>query len=141
RGTNFPKDWYGTGFSTESSVNLVKAIRITEKDGKQSGSHPLGEKEFLASTDERIRPVSVYTAPDGSLYLLDMYHGIIQHKTYQPTYPRTQHLSRGLDKPGLGHGRIYRIRSTSGKLEKPVDIAALKGLDLVKMLMHANSWH
>ncbi len=141
RGTNFPKDWYGTGFSTESSVNLLKAIAITEKNGKQSGSHPLGQKEFLASTDERFRPVNVYTAPDGSLYLLDMYHGIIQHKTYQTTYLRKQHLSRGLDKPGLGHGRIYRIRSTSGKLEKPVDIAALKGLDLVKMLMHANSWH
>lgn len=141
RGTNFPKDWHGTGFSTESSVNLLKAIKITEKDGKQSGSHSLGEKEFLASTDERFRPVNVYTAPDGSLYLLDMYHGIIQHKTYQTTYLREQHLSRGLDKPGTGHGRIYRIRSSSGKLEKQVDIAALQGLDLVKMLMHANSWH
>jgi mono/diheme cytochrome c family protein len=141
RGTNFPKNWYGTGFSTEPSVNLVKAIKITEKDGKQSGSHPLGEKEFLASTDERFRPVNAYTAPDGSLYLLDMYHGIIQHKTFQTTYLRNQHLSRGLDKPGLGHGRIYRIRSTSGKLEAKVDIGALQGLPLVKMLMHANAWH
>ncbi|MCW1886791.1 c-type cytochrome [Luteolibacter flavescens] len=141
RGTNLPKDWYGMGFSTESSVNLVKAIKIAEKDGKLSGSHPFGEKEFLASTDERFRPVNVYTAPDGSLYLLDMYHGIIQHKTYQTSYLREQHLSRGLDKPGFGHGRIYRIRSTSGKLEPQVDISSLKGLDLVKMLMHANSWH
>jgi putative membrane-bound dehydrogenase-like protein len=141
RGTNFPKDWYGTGFSTESSVNLLKAIKITEKDGKQGGTHPLGEKEFLASTDERFRPVNVYTAPDGSLYLVDMYHGIIQHKTYQTSYLRQQHLARGLDKPGLGHGRIYRIRSTSGKLEPKTDIGALQGLDLVKMLMHANAWH
>lgn len=141
RGTNFPKNWYGAGFSTESAVNLLKAIRIEEKDGRQSGSHPLGEKEFLASTDERFRPVNVYTAPDGSLYLLDMYHGIIQHKTYQTSYLRQQHLSRGLDKPAFGHGRIYRIRSNSGKLEPKTDIAALGGLDLVKMLMHANSWH
>ncbi|QJE98672.1 DUF7133 domain-containing protein [Luteolibacter luteus] len=141
RGTNFPKDWYGSGFVTESSVNLLKAIKITEKNGKLSGTHPLGEKEFLASTDERFRPVNVYTAPDGSLYLLDMYHGIIQHKTFQTTYLRNQHLSRGLDKPGNGHGRIYRIRSTSGKLEPKVDIGALQGLDLVKMLMHPNSWH
>jgi mono/diheme cytochrome c family protein/glucose/arabinose dehydrogenase len=141
RGTNFPKDWYGTGFSTESVANLVKAIRIEDKDGRLSGSHPLGESEFLASTDERFRPVNVYTAPDGSLYLLDMYHGIIQHKTYQTSYLREQHLARGLDQPGFGHGRIYRIRSTSGRLERPVDIAALQGLDLVKMLMHPNSWH
>jgi len=141
RGTNFPKDWYGTGFATESCANLVKAIKIEEKDAKQSGSHPLGDKEFLASTDERFRPVNVYSAPDGSLYLLDMYHGIIQHKTYQTSYLRQQHLARGLDKPGFGHGRIYRIRSTSGKLEPKADIAALQGLDLVKMLMHANAWH
>ena len=141
RGTNFPKDWYGAGFSTESSVNLVKAIKIEEKDGKQSGTHPFGEKEFLASTDERFRPVNVYSAPDGSLYLVDMYHGIIQHKTYQTSYLRQQHLSRGLDKPGFGHGRIYRIRSTSGKLEPKVDISTLQGLDLVKMLMHPNAWH
>jgi mono/diheme cytochrome c family protein/glucose/arabinose dehydrogenase len=141
RGTNFPKEWYGTGFSTESVANLVKAIKIDEKDGKQSGSHPLGEKEFLASTDERFRPVNVYTAPDGSLYVVDMYHGIIQHKTYQTSYLRKQHLARGLDKPGFGHGRIYRVRSTSGKLEPKVDIGALQGLELVKMLMHANAWH
>lgn len=141
RGTNFPKDFYGMGFATESSVNLVKAIKIQEKDGKLSGTHPYGEKEFLASEDERFRPVNVYTAPDGSLYLVDMYHGIIQHKTYQTSYLRQQHLSRGLDKPGFGHGRIYRIRSTSGKLEPKVDIGALQGVELVKMLMHSNSWH
>jgi mono/diheme cytochrome c family protein/glucose/arabinose dehydrogenase len=141
RGTNFPKDWYGTGFATESSVNLVKAIKIKDEDGTLSGTHPFGEKEFLASTDERFRPVNLYTAPDGSLYLVDMYHGIIQHKTYQTSYLRQQHLSRGLDKPGFGHGRIYRIRSTSGKLEQKVDIGALQGVELVKMLMHANAWH
>ena len=141
RGTNFPKEWYGTGFATESVANLVKAIRIEEKDAKLSGSHPLGEKEFLASTDERFRPVNAYTAPDGSLYLVDMYHGIIQHKTYQTSYLREQHLARGLDKPGFGHGRIYRVRSSSGKLEPKVDIGALEGVELVRMLMHANSWH
>jgi mono/diheme cytochrome c family protein/glucose/arabinose dehydrogenase len=141
RGTNFPKEWYGSGFATESVANLVKAIRIEEKDGKLSGSHPLGEKEFIASTDERFRPVNAYTAPDGSLYLVDMYHGIIQHKTYQTSYLREQHLARGLDKPGFGHGRIYRIRSSSGKLEPKIDIGALEGVELVRLLMHANSWH
>ena len=141
RGTNFPEDWYGTGFTTESVANLVKAIKIEEQDGILSGSHRLGKKEFLASTDERFRPVNVYTAPDGSLYVVDMYHGIIQHKTYQTSYLREQHLSRGLDKPGFGHGRIYRVRSSSGKLERPVDLSQLENLELVKMLMHANAWH
>jgi putative membrane-bound dehydrogenase-like protein len=140
RGTNFPKEWYGTGFSTESAANLVKAIRITEKDGTLKGSHPLGEKEFLSSTDERFRPVNLYNAPDGSLYLVDMYHGVIQHKTYMTPYLRDQILSRGLDKPASGLGRIYRIRATSGKLETAQNIESFRGEDLVKLLGHPNAW-
>ncbi len=140
RGTNFPPEWYGTAFTTEPVANLVKAIRIVAKDGKLTGEHPLGESEFLASTDERFRPVNAYTAPDGSLYLLDMYHGIIQHKTYMTPYLRSQTLSRGLEKPATGFGRIYRIRSTNGKLETLKNLAALQGLDLVKVLMHPNAW-
>lgn len=140
RGTNFPKEWYNTGFTTESVANLVKAIRISDKDGDLKGGHPTRENEFLASTDERFRPVNAYNAPDGSLYVVDMYHGIIQHKTYMTSYLREQTLNRGLDKPGFGHGRIYRIRSTSGKSEPLKNIAALQGLDLVKVLMHPNAW-
>ncbi|MES2438680.1 MAG: PVC-type heme-binding CxxCH protein [Verrucomicrobiota bacterium] len=140
RGTNFPADWYGTAFTTEPVCNLVKAIRIKDSDGALEGGHPLGESEFLASTDERFRPVNAYTAPDGSLYILDMYHGIIQHKTYMTSYLRKQTLSRGLEVPAYGLGRIYRIRGATGKIQPPQDLAALHGLDLVKMLMHQNSW-
>lgn len=140
RGTNFPKSWYGVAFSTEPVSNLVKAISIREKDGSLEGTHVMGEREFLASTDERFRPVNAYNAPDGSLYILDMYHGIIQHRTYMTTYLRKQTLARGLDQPGLGHGRIYRIRSRVGKLERPQDLSQLQGLDLVRVLMHENAW-
>ena len=31
--------------------------------------------EFLASTDERFRPVSFSNAPDGTLYVVDLYRG------------------------------------------------------------------
>lgn len=140
RGTNFPQEWYGTAFTTEPSCNLVKAIRIEEKNGMLKGSHPTGNREFLASTDERFRPVNAYNAPDGSLYILDMYHGIIQHDTYMTTYLREQILSRGLDVPGFGHGRIYRIRSTTGKLDPPEDLSVLQDAYLVRLLAHPNSW-
>lgn len=141
RGTNFPKEWYGTAFATEPVANLIKAIRIAEKDGKLVGTHPFDKSEFLTSIDERFRPVNLYNAPDGSLYILDMYHGILQHETYMTEYLRKQTLARGLDKPALGNGRIYRIRSTTGKLESVPDLAALEPLALVRMLMHPNAWH
>jgi glucose/arabinose dehydrogenase/mono/diheme cytochrome c family protein len=141
RGTNFPAEWHGRGLVTESSVNLVKAVEIKEDDGRLTGSHPLGKSEWLASTDERFRPVNIYNAPDGSIHLLDMYHGIIQHKTFLTSYLREQYLSRGLEGPGAGHGRIYRVRHNGGKLEKIVDLETLSTEDLVKLLAHRNGWH
>ena len=142
RGTNFPASWLGTAFVTEPSVNLVKAIRIDRRpDGGVSGTHVFDDSEVLASTDERARPVNIHNAPDGSLLVLDMYHGIIQHKTFMTSYLREQTLARKLDQPSYGLGRIYRLRSTSGKLEPAVDLTTLEPLPLVRMLMHANAWH
>lgn len=141
RGTNFPPDWLGRGLVGESVVNLVKVIQIDDSDGKLSGSHPFGKTEWLASTDERFRPVNLYNSPDGAVLLLDMYHGIIQDKTFMTSYLREQYLSRGLDKPATGHGRIYRVRYNSGKLEAPLDFEKLSGEELIKLLAHKNGWH
>ncbi len=140
RGRNFPTEWLGTAFVTEPVCNLIKAIRIEESAGKLTGSHPLGESEFLASTDERFRPVNAFNAPDGSLYILDMYHGIIQHETYMTPYLRQQTLDRGLESPGLDGGRIYRIRSAKGILEKVPDLASMDAPQLVTMLASRNPW-
>jgi mono/diheme cytochrome c family protein len=63
-----------------------------------------------------------------------MYHGIIQHKTYMTTYLRGQTLSRGLQGPGYGHGRIYRIRSASKPLAKVEDLAKASDIALIKKL-------
>jgi glucose/arabinose dehydrogenase/mono/diheme cytochrome c family protein len=141
RGSNFPAGWYNTAFVAESVVNLVKAVRFEDDKGKFKGSAPIANDEFLTSTDERFRPVNLYTAPDGSLYLVDMYHGIIQHKTYMTTYLRAQVLSRGLDGPALGHGRIYRIRAANGQLAPKVNLEAMATAELVKLLNHPNGWH
>ncbi len=141
RGTNYPSEWAGRGLVTESGVNLVKAIAIEEKGGRLSGSHPYGKEEWLASTDERFRPVNIYNAPDGSTLILDMYHGIIQHRTFLTSYLREQYKDRGLDGPAAGHGRIYRVRHTGGKLERPVDMETMGTTDVVKLLAHPNGWH
>ena len=64
--------------------------------------------EFLASTDERFRPVNLSLAPDGTLYVVDMYRGIIQHKGYMTEYLRDYVLKHKLEQPN-SFGRIYRI--------------------------------
>jgi len=141
RGTNFPKEWYGRAFSCESSVQLVKAVDIKEENGKFIGTHPTGEEEFLTSTDERFRPVNSYNAPDGSLYIVDMYHGIIQHRDFLSNYLRKQSLDRGLENGGDELGRIYRIRAEKGPLEKIVDLEKLPTTELAKQLISANGWN
>ncbi len=140
RGDNFPGNAYGMVFVTEPCGNLVKAISVEEAEGSLRGDHPLREKEFLASTDERFRPVNAFTAPDGCLYLLDMYHGIIQHRTYVTSYLRKQLLSRKLDGPPSGHGRIYRIRHKGTPRGAAPRLASLTAPDLVKYLSHPNGW-
>lgn len=134
RGNNFPESVNGNAFVCESAAQLVKMIGIEAKDGNLKGSHPLQKRDFLTSTDERFRPVNIYNAPDGSLYLLDMYHGIIQHKTYMTTYLREQTLSRGLEGPGYGHGRIYRIRSANKPLATVADLSKASETQLIKNL-------
>lgn len=140
RGDQFPDSMYGTAFVTEPCGNLVKAITIKDGKGKLEGSHPYGEKEFLASTDERFRPVDAVTAPDGSLYIIDFYHGIIQHKTYVTTYLRNQYASRGLDKPGNDLGRIYRVKAKGKSLGERPRMQSLKAQELVPFLTHSNGW-
>ena len=141
RGSNFPSEWIGTGLVTESSINLIKAINVAEAGTHLKGEHTYKDKEWLASTDERFRPVNIYNAPDGTVHILDMYHGIIQHKIYLTPYLRKYYLDQGLDAPGTGHGRIYRVSHKGGKVEKVPDMETLSNGDLVKLLIHPNGWH
>lgn len=140
RGDNFPKTNETLAYVCESSAQLVKAIAVDSSKGKVSASHPYGKNEFLRSTDERFRPVNAYTAPDGTLYVLDMYHGIIQHKTFVTSYLREYILRQGLDKPSHGHGRIYRIRHASTpRAEKP-NLSQASQAELINTLGHPNGW-
>ncbi|YCM45056.1 c-type cytochrome [Verrucomicrobiaceae bacterium 227] len=134
RGTNFPAEFDGNAFVCESSAQLIKMVKVEAKDGNLKGSHPLKNHDFLTSTDERFRPVNIYNAPDGSLYILDMYHGIIQHRTYMTSYLREQTLSRGLEGPGLGHGRIYRVRAADKPLAKVPNFENAQTQDLITAL-------
>ncbi len=140
RGSNFPKEWYGRGMVPESVVNLVKTIDIKNGDLTLSGSHPLGNKEFLASTDERFRPVNLSNAPDGTLWVLDFYHGIIQDRFFMTSYLRDQYASRKLDGPAKGHGRIWRIRHRDGKLVAHQNLETMATAEVVSALKHTNAW-
>ena len=55
----------------------------SEQYRHQTYTDPIWKKrEFLASTDERFRPVNGAFGPDGCLYVVDFHRGVIQHKRF-----------------------------------------------------------
>lgn len=141
RGGIYPKEFDENVFVCEPAANLLKRNLIVESaaDGSVSAKNAYEGKEFLASTYERFRPVNCYTGPDGCLYIVDMHHGLIQHKTYLTTYCKDQYLERQLEKHLLT-GRIFRIVPDGAKLFRTPHLSTATTADLVGYLEHPNGW-
>lgn len=137
RGNNFPSEFYGNAFVCEPSANLIKRNILLEDNGAIRGWQAYTNAEFLASTDERFRPVNLNNGPDGALYIVDMYRGVIQHKIFLTTYLRRQSESRDLEKP-VGMGRIYRVVHEGKPLAKIPKLSKASSNELVKYLSDPN---
>lgn len=114
RGDAYDSSYRGGVFIPEPAGNLVTFFDLhgdgVEIRGKQRlyDDPDFGSRAFLCSTDERFRPVDCAVGPDGCLYIVDFYRGILQHRQFVTSYLRKQILERGLDEP-IGLGRIWRI--------------------------------
>jgi mono/diheme cytochrome c family protein/glucose/arabinose dehydrogenase len=139
RGDRLPQELYGNVFVVEPAGNLVSRIIVTDDGSTLRGRKAYERGEFLASTDERFRPVNLSSAPDGTLYVVDMYHGIIQHKGYITEYLRDQILSRKLERP-QGHGRIYRVVHDTTRRDARPALSKASATELVNTLAHPNGW-
>lgn len=137
RGDLFGKAYESNVFVAEPSANLIKRNVLNDKGYLVKGEQAYKDKEFLASTDERFRPVSLYNAPDGAMYIVDMYRGIIQHKTYLTPYLKGEIGKRDLTQP-LSAGRIYKVVPKNSNSKAPSLPADADGL--VKLLSHNNGW-
>jgi mono/diheme cytochrome c family protein/glucose/arabinose dehydrogenase len=139
RGDRLPSDLYGNVFVAEPAANLVSRIILSD-DGTSLRARKAYERgEFLASTDERFRPVDLSTGPDGALYVVDMYRGILQHRVSLTTYLRDYILERKLDQPD-GMGRIYRVMHDTTRRGSPPSLSAATPMQLVEALSHPNGW-
>ena len=111
RGTALPAEMVGDVFVCEPAGNLIKRNQIKYDGYNISATDAYSRREFLASTDERFRPVFLTSGPDGALYIADMYRGLIEHWKYMTPYLKEQTIDRKLDMPH--HlGRIWKV---SGK--------------------------
>ena len=141
RGDRLPAELYGSVFVVDPTVNLVSRIILGESAGGPTADKAYRDLrgEFLASTDERFRPVNLSLAPDGTLYVVDMYRGIIQHKGYMTEYLRDYVLTHKLEQPN-SFGRIYRVvHETTKRDTTPLPTKATSA-QLVSLLSHPNGW-
>jgi mono/diheme cytochrome c family protein len=93
-------------------VHLVKAN--ANDAGTIVGADFWPKGEFLASTDERFRPVWLTPGWDGSVYIVDMYRGVSQDEPIQTDYLKNYIMQHRLW-DGIHKGRIYRIIHTGMK--------------------------
>ncbi|MEM9176034.1 MAG: c-type cytochrome [Myxococcota bacterium] len=144
RGHQYGPDFMGDAFVPESAGNTVSRFRVTRDGTTLAAEHVLepdpewGEREFLASTDERFRPVDAQVGPDGAIHVIDMYRGVIQHAVYVSDYLADYVEKNDLAPPGA-RGRIWRLVREDRPIERrppPLDGLAAQ----VAALDHPNGW-
>ena len=141
RGDKLPAEVRGDLFFTEPVGRLARHAKVTVQDGLTTLSNPYGQSEFLHSTDPLCRPLTFHNAPDGTLFLVDMYRGIIQEGnwTKEGSYLRKKILQYSMDKV-VGGGRIYRLVHESAKPGPLPKMNSETPAQLVAHLAHPNGW-
>ncbi len=150
RGHRMPKDLQGDYLYGEQVGRTVRRIRPENREGVTHIRNFYDANEFIKSTDPYFRPVDQTTAPDGSLYITDMYHGIIQEAQWSGpgTYLRARIQQYDLDKV-IHKGRIWRLVYDGTKYDRSDALARDRTMprmndetpaQLVTHLGHPNGW-
>jgi len=139
RGDALPLEYRGNAFVCEPAGNLVKRNVVTADGALLSAHDPQPGAEFLASTDERFRPVWLADGPDGALYIADMYRGVNQHGAYMTDYLKEQIQARGLEQP-IHKGRIWRVAPADWRPVPATKLSEASSGDLIGALSADNGW-
>lgn len=132
---------YGDLFIPEPVGRLIRRAKVNHIDGKIVLENRYQQAEFIASTDPLFRPVFTATGPDGCLYVVDMYRGIIQEGNWvrEGSYLREVVKKKGYDR-FTGMGRIYRVYHETQRPGSQPDLMDKSADELVKYLSHPNGW-
>jgi len=150
RAHRMPKDLQGDYLYGEEVARIVRRVRAEKRDGLTYIRNYYDGNEFIKTTDPYFRPVDQTTAPDGTIYITDMYHGIIQEAQWSGpgTYLRARIQQYDLDKV-IHRGRIWRLVydgvtfDRSDALARDATVPRMNdetAAQLVTHLGHANGW-
>ena len=137
RGDAYPQQYRGNAFIGDVGGNLVHRKTVNSDQVIYKAKRADEGQEVLASSDNWFRPVNFVNAPDGTLYILDMYRETIEHPWSIPEEIKAfLHLSSGDDR-----GRVYRLVSPDVKRTVPVALGNQSSAQLVKQLESENAWN
>jgi len=141
RGDGFPKDFVGDYIVCEPVGRIVRRAKVDDIKGETIIKNAYDSSEFISSSDMNFRPVNSATGPDGDLYIVDMYHGIIQQGNWTKpgSFLRNKIDSLGLAK-NIGRGRIYRVVYDGIKRGPKPNMLNEPTANLLKYLGHTNGW-
>ena len=125
-GTAMPSPLAGMLFAIDPLHNEIIA---SERKPHGATFDTLDHGVVVKSSDPAFRPVYIANAPDGSLYVADMYEFYIAHG---------QHYQNQIDPTT---GRIYRLSGKNAKLETDFNLADKTTDALIALLGHPNKWH
>lgn len=137
RGDAWPDDYRGNLIVGDVANNLVYRAKLQPEGVRLIARRADEGHEFLASHDIWTRPVQFANAPDGTLYMLDIYRGLIEGAAFLPP-----DFLEFLDPvSGNDRGRIYRIEPPSFQRRQRPELGDLTTPALVALLEHPNGWH
>jgi len=138
RGNAFPRENAGDAFIADVGSNLIHRKKLYPNGVALIAKRPADEEkvEFIASKDLWFRPVQFANAPDGTLYMADMYREVVEHPWSIP-----ESIKKHLDlNSGNDRGRIYRIVPDNFEQPKPPQLGKASIAELVATLADPNGW-
>jgi glucose/arabinose dehydrogenase len=117
-GDNFPAAYYNNVFTGDVSANLIHQNVIRPTGVTFNASRAKDGVEFLVSSDVWFRPCNFANAPDGNLYVLDIYRLFIETPESIP-----EEIKKGMDfYAGAKPGRIWRIAPNQPRAQRSLKV-------------------
>lgn len=139
RGGKFTESYDQNVFVCIPEGNLIKRTLLSFTGDSIIAKQAWEDKEFITSTDEGFRPVSLKNGPEGSMYIVDMHRGMIGHHAYMSPYLRDNAKAKELDTI-VNFGRVLKVSHEKASTEQIPDFNVLSGSELVRLLSNDNGW-
>jgi putative heme-binding domain-containing protein len=132
----WPAEYRGRLFVCDPAQNLVSAWRI-EDDGPGLRARRSAEKsEFLAAADSWFRPMYLAHAPDGAVWVVDMYREFIEDFSAIPRFLQQQYnVLNGRDR-----GRLWRVTHEYAPKAPSANMAKLTATQLAEEIASPHFW-